>query len=119
MTRIRAFILLLLVLAVAAWPVWHFWHPTGNRAVAEGTGAPEPPETVSDMTVLEQPWQSRIKAFGQTRAVQGAELSSQVPGIVDEIDFQSGQDVKAGTVLLRLRLYDDPAKLQPLQAEVS
>ena len=71
------------------------------------------------MVVRQQSWQDRIKAYGQIRAVQGAELSSQVSGIVDEIDFQSGQEVKAGTVLLRLRQYDDPAKLQQLQAQVS
>jgi membrane fusion protein (multidrug efflux system) len=35
---------------------------------------------------------------------------------VDQIDFNSGDDVAAGTVLLRLRSDDDEAKLQALQA---
>ncbi len=117
MTRTRAWILLLLVVAVAAYPLWRVWHRAA--APAEAAQTAEPPQTVSDIAVRQQAWQSRLKAYGQVRAVQGAELSSQVPGIVDEIDFQSGQDVKAGAVLLRLRLYDDPAKLQQLEAEVS
>ena len=117
MTRNRAWILLLLVLVVAAYPLWRVWQR--SAAPAATAQAAEPPLTVSDAVVHPQPWQSRIKAYGQIRAVQGADLSSQVAGIVDEIDFQSGQDVKAGTVLLRLRLYDDPAKLAQLQAEVS
>ncbi len=117
MTRTRAWILLLLVVAVACYPAWHIWRRAAAPAATPQAG--EPAQTVSDAVVRAQPWQSRFKAYGQVRAVQGAELSAQVPGIVDEIDFQSGQDVKAGTVLLRLRMYDDPAKLQQLEAEVS
>ncbi len=124
MTRTRMVLLLLLVLAVAAYPVWHLAHRAAPAAAAQGAAqgavqAAEPPQTVSDIVVRRQPWQDRLKAYGQVRAVQGADLSAQVPGIVDEIDFQSGQDVKVGTVLLRLRQYDDPAKLQQLQAEVA
>ncbi len=110
-------LVLLLVLAVAAYPAWHLAHRAAVPAAA--AQAAEPPQTVSDIVVRRQPWQDRLKAYGQVRAVQGAELSAQVAGIVDEIDFQSGQDVRAGTVLLRLRLYDDPARLQQLQAEVA
>ncbi len=120
MTRTRLVLLLLLVLAAAAYPVWRLAHRAAPAQAAQGTAqAAEPPQTVSDIVVRRQPWQDRLKAYGQVRAVQGAELSAQVPGIVDEIDFQSGQDVKVGTVLLRLRQYDDPAKLQQLQAEVA
>jgi membrane fusion protein (multidrug efflux system) len=36
--------------------------------------------------------------------------------VVDQIDFQSGDDVAAGTVLLRLRSEDDAAHLQALRA---
>ena len=117
MTRTRVLLLLLLVLAIAAYPAWRIAHRAA--APAQAAQEAEPPQTVSDIVVHPQPWQDRMKAYGQVRAVQGADLSAQVPGIVDEIDFQSGQDVKAGTVLLRLRLYDDPAKLQQLQAEVA
>ncbi len=117
MTRTRVSLLLLLVLAAAAYPVWHVAHRAA--APAQAAQEAEPPQTVSDIVVRPQPWQDRLKAYGQVRAVQGAELSAPVAGIVDEIDFQSGQDVRAGTVLLRLRLYDDPAKLAQLQAEVA
>ncbi len=117
MTRTRALPLLLLVLAVAAYPAWRLAHRA--IAVTPAPEGPEPPQVVSDFPVRTEPWQDRLKAYGQVRAVQGAELSAPVSGIVDEIDFQSGQDVKAGTVLMRLRPYDDPAKLQQLQAEVA
>lgn len=117
MTRMRIALLPVLVLGVAAYPAWHLAH-RASAALVEAAQAPKP-QTVSAMIVRQQAWQTRLKAYGQVRAVRGAELSAQVAGIVDEIDFQSGQNVKAGTVLLRLRLYDDPARLQQLQAEVA
>ena len=117
MTRIRALMLLLLALAaLAAYPAWRGLHPAAASAPASSS---EPAQTVADFVVTPVRWQAMLKAFGQVRAVQGADLSSQVAGIVDEIDFQSGQEVKAGTVLLRLRLYDDTAKLAQLNAEVA
>lgn len=72
--------------------------------------------TVSATTVQSSAWQSQLKAFGQLRAAQGADLSSEISGIVDSIDFTSGQNVSAGTVLLRLRPNDDDAKLAALRA---
>ena len=115
MTRFRALIIFLAL--TAAYPAWR----VSQRQAAPAAAAQEsePSVAVSDIVVRPQSWQSQITAYGQVRAVQGAALSSPVAGIVDEIDFRSGEDVKPGTVLLRLRLYGDQARLQQLQAEVS
>jgi membrane fusion protein (multidrug efflux system) len=75
-----------------------------------------PPQTVSTTTAGLQDWQPQVEAVGSLRAVNGADLSLEVSGIVDRIDFSSGDDVAAGAVLLRLRSDDDAAKLQALQA---
>ena len=48
--------------------------------------------------------------------MNGAELSSQASGIVSAIHFDSGADVKAGTLLVELTAADDVAKLQSLKA---
>jgi membrane fusion protein, multidrug efflux system len=63
-----------------------------------------------------QEWQPRQTAVGSARASKGADLAAEIAGVVDQIDFESGQDVAAGTVLLRLRPNDDDAKLAQLQA---
>ncbi len=63
-----------------------------------------------------QPWQPRQTAVGTARASKGADLAAELAGVVDQIDFESGQAVAAGTVLLRLRPNDDDAKLAQLQA---
>jgi membrane fusion protein (multidrug efflux system) len=63
-----------------------------------------------------QTWQPRETAVGTARAFNGADLAAEIGGVVDQIDFESGQAVAAGTILLRLRSDDDDAKLAQLQA---
>jgi membrane fusion protein, multidrug efflux system len=73
-------------------------------------------QTVSATRASLSQWQPQIEAVGSLRALNGADLSLEVSGVVGSISFQSGDDVKAGDVLLQLRSEDDTAKLQSLQA---
>ena len=75
-----------------------------------------PPQTVSTMTAKFDDWQPAISAVGSLKAFNGADLSLEAPGIVDEILFDSGEDVAAGTILVRLRADDDAARLRSLDA---
>ena len=75
-----------------------------------------PPQTVSAAKAGYSQWQPQIEAVGSLRAVKGADLSLEAPGVVDSITFNSGDDVKQGALLLKLRSDDDAAKLQSLQA---
>jgi membrane fusion protein (multidrug efflux system) len=77
---------------------------------------PQPPQTVSTVTAATEEWQPRIEAVGSLRAVNGSDLAFEVPGIVKELHFKSGDDVAAGDILLTLRADDDVAKLSALQA---
>ncbi len=74
------------------------------------------PQTVSTVKATRTGWQNQIHAIGTLRAVRGADLSPQASGVVDEIEFESGNDVPAGKLLLRLKPNDDFAKLDQLQA---
>lgn len=73
-------------------------------------------QTVATITASTTPWQPALSSVGSITAVNGAELSAEVAGIVDKIDFKSGEDVKAGTLLLTLRANNDPAVLAQLKA---
>ena len=75
-----------------------------------------PPQTVSTTVAQVQEWQPQIEAIGSVRAVNGANLSSQVSGIVTAIHFESGKDVTEGTLLLELQAADDNARLESLKA---
>jgi membrane fusion protein, multidrug efflux system len=72
--------------------------------------------TVATAPASLQQWQSRETAVGSARASNGADLAAEIGGVVDQINFESGQTVAAGTVVLRLRPNDDAAKLAQLQA---
>lgn len=77
---------------------------------------PVPAQTVSTTKADMEDWQKTIDAVGTARAVNGADVSSEEPGIIDSLSFKSGDDVAAGTVLAHLRDDDDIAKLKALQA---
>lgn len=74
------------------------------------------PQTISATKAASSEWQPTIDAVGSLRAMRGADLSLEVPGVVEEILFQSGDEVQAGQVLLRLRSDDEVSKLQSLEA---
>ncbi|HEX3395369.1 MAG TPA: efflux RND transporter periplasmic adaptor subunit [Steroidobacteraceae bacterium] len=74
------------------------------------------PQSVSTIPAATSEWHAFVQSTGTLRAVRGADLSAQASGVVDEIAFDSGNEVAAGKVLLRLKPNDDYAKLQQLQA---
>ena len=78
-----------------------------------------PSESVATMTAGLSDWRDRLDAVGSVRAERGADLSTDVDGIVAEIDFRSGQDVTQGDVLLRLRTEDDAGRLRQLQSALA
>jgi membrane fusion protein (multidrug efflux system) len=75
-----------------------------------------PTQTVSSMTAAYQDWQPQVEAFGNVRAVHGADLAFDVAGLVESVAVKSGADVDKGQVLVRLVDADDRAKLAALQA---
>lgn len=82
------------------------------------SGMANPPQTVSTVVAASAPWQSTFTAVGSLRAVNGADLALQASGIVQSIQFSSGESVVSGQPLLQLVASDDTAKLQSLQATV-
>jgi len=77
---------------------------------------PPPPTVVATASATYEEWMPLIEVVGSLKPVRGADLSVEVPGIVDEVDFDSGGDVAAGAQLIRLRDTDDVAKLRTLEA---
>ncbi|BCZ78753.1 MexH family multidrug efflux RND transporter periplasmic adaptor subunit [Paraburkholderia terrae] len=75
-----------------------------------------PAATVTSAVARYQSWQPQLSAVGSLRAVRGVDVTTEVPGLVREIPFNSGQEVKAGQVLLRLNDDSDRALLASLQA---
>ena len=114
----RMLIMLILVGAVLG-GLFSFKTFVNGKIKEAMAGMANMPQTVSATKAESSDWQPKIDAVGTLRAVRGAELSLEVPGVVETISFQSGDDVKAGQVLLTLRKEDEEARLQSLEATAS
>lgn len=75
-----------------------------------------PPVTVSTTQAEMQTWQPQLRAVGTVRALRGVDVTTEVAGLVKNIDFQSGEDVKKGQILVHLDTSEDEALLHSLQA---
>lgn len=77
----------------------------------------QPAKTVSTITLEPTTWTPGIEAIGSANAINGVDLTVQVSGIVDKIDFKANQEVKKGTVLLQLENSIETADLVAAKAE--
>src|SRR5690606_3613838 len=75
-----------------------------------------PKFTVSTIRATLEPWQQQLHSVGSLHAVRGADLSSEVAGVIDAIHFESGSNVKRGTLLAEMRAADELARLESLRA---
>jgi membrane fusion protein (multidrug efflux system) len=79
--------------------------------------APKPfPQTVTATKVTPQDWQPTLSAVGSVAPVRGVDVTTEIAGLVREIHFKSGQDVKQGDVLVELNADADKAQLAALEA---
>ncbi|HLX79148.1 MAG TPA: efflux RND transporter periplasmic adaptor subunit [Burkholderiales bacterium] len=79
--------------------------------------SPKPgPQTVSTIKAETLEWQPQLSAVGTLSAVRGVDVSSEIVGLVRDVNFKSGQDVKAGDVLVQLNADSDVAQLRSLEA---
>ena len=77
---------------------------------------PPAPPVVTTMAVHAQSWRNRIHTIGSVRAWRGADLSPELGGVVRQVRFRSGQDVKADAVLVELNVDAERAQLRSLEA---
>lgn len=79
------------------------WHQVRNQMAADATAATSnAPIVIEQSTVKSQVWHPQINAIGTFVAQQGISVTTQVAGIVQSIDFKSGDYVDQGTKLIQL-----------------
>jgi len=88
-----------------------------QAAIAQGASFQPPPDAVTTVVAGEERWPSSFSAIGTVAAVQGVAISADLPGIVDRIEFDSGQSVRAGEVLAVLDTRQEQAQLAALEAQ--
>ena len=79
----------------------------GQKAMADGA----PPEAVGVRAAEEHSWEGTIEAIGSVASSKGVAITTEVPGSVTKIHFDSGRVVKAGDVLVELDTSVERAQL--------
>ena len=73
--------------------------------------------TVSEESARQETWQPSFASVGNLDPVQGADISNQVAGNVSAINFDSGQEVEKGQLLVQLDDSNEQAQLQGFKAQ--
>jgi membrane fusion protein (multidrug efflux system) len=90
----------------------------GNKMMNDFMNSmPPPPVAIASAKSQTMTWSNRLVAVGSLVAVNGADLTAEVDGVVTEINFDSGDSVKRGEVLLRLSAASEQGELKRLQAQ--
>jgi membrane fusion protein (multidrug efflux system) len=85
--------------------------------IESGKNAPKPMETISTTVVETDEWVRSVESVGSLRAFQGADLSTETPGIVSRILFENGAEVREGDLLVELDTEAEQATLRSAEAE--
>jgi membrane fusion protein (multidrug efflux system) len=79
--------------------------------------SPKPqPQTVTTTVVSALEWQPQLTSVGTVTAARGVDISSEVAGQVRKINFKSGQNVRAGEVLVQLNADSEIGQMNALKA---
>jgi membrane fusion protein (multidrug efflux system) len=105
-------VVLLVVLLLGGYKAWSVYQQI------QVFSAPKPPVSVAVATASERSWQNLLPAVGSLKALQGVDLSLEVAGTVRALQFESGQQVKAGQPLLLLDSDVETALLGTAQADL-
>ena len=88
-----------------------------KAAIAQGSSFHPPPEAVTTVIAKQEEWNTTLNAIGTVAAVNGVTISADLPGVVSEIDFDSGRSVNKGDVLVRLDTKQEVAQLAAAEAQ--
>jgi membrane fusion protein (multidrug efflux system) len=113
---IKRMIIMLVVVGLILGGIFGFISFKGRMIKEYMSSQGVPLQTVSTITANSLEWSPKLEAVGSLQAVQGANMSAEVAGIVEKIYFKQGDNVKVGTPLLQLRAYDEIAKLESIKA---
>jgi membrane fusion protein (multidrug efflux system) len=78
-----------------------------------------PPETVASTPAKKEHWESKLESIGSVEAGKGVAISNDSPGIVTRLFFESGDRVKARTVLAELDTSVERAQLRSAEARLT
>lgn len=92
---------------------WKFYV---GKKMAAAMSAPQPPAVIAATEVRRDTWTPALEAVGTLEASEGVVVSNEVAGVIRAIEFDSGQQVATGDLLVQLDDEADRADLDSLIA---
>ncbi|AKO53834.1 hemolysin D [Marinobacter psychrophilus] len=116
MRTVFRFVIVIVFLGVVLGGVfgYKFWQ-TGQMQAQ--MSQPQPPAEISVVQSQTEKWTPAVKAVGSIVAVNGIDVANEVPGVIQQINFESGDLVSKGDVLIRLDAAIEEAALRTRGAE--
>ena len=113
---LKRLILMLVVVLALLGGLGFFKYRQISAAIAIGKSYAPPPTAVTTLVAKREVWPSTLNVIGTAQAIQGVTISADLPGTVNKINFESGQQVKAGDVLVELDTRQERAQLAAAEA---
>jgi membrane fusion protein (multidrug efflux system) len=117
---VRYVILIAIVLVVAFLAAW----PKLQQMEKEEKGTPAASSQEAEALPVEvavvkpQPFKNKLQLTGSVRANETLELKSEVPGIIQQINFKEGESIRKGQVLFTIRNEELLAQLQKARSQL-
>ncbi len=115
---VKKFILMLGALVFVLLALFFIKKHQITEAIAMGAKFAPPPPAVATFTVENKSWQPILASVGTVEAVQGVLVATDLPGIVEQIAFDSGAPVKKSDVLVKLDTRQEEAQLTATKARL-
>lgn len=87
-----------------------------RRMIEHGKNFVPPTETVTTAEVHKDTWELTVPAVGSLEAVQGMDVTAELPGRVEKIAFESGARVEQGDLLVKFDTSSEEAQLRSAEA---
>ena len=113
---IKKILLAVLLVAVVAGALVGIKALQIRKMIAQGESFVMPPAVVSTANATSASWETVLRAVGSVTPVQGVTLTAETPGKVVRIEFDSGDRVEAGEVLVQMDVSQETAQLRALEA---
>ena len=87
--------------------------------ISAGASMQPPPTTVSSEIAQRAEWEQTLRAVGATEAAQGVLITADIAGRIAAINFEAGQEVEAGAILIEQEVSSELTQLQAAEADES
>jgi membrane fusion protein, multidrug efflux system len=114
---VRRMLLMLAVVAAVIAGLGFMKYRQVETAVHAAANFQPPPEAVTSIVAKSDHWPATMDVIGTMEAVQGVTVSADLPGVVAKINFESGQFVNKGEVLVELDTRQEVSQLAALEAQ--